>query len=322
MSPGAVLVAVGWVAAQVAMVVALSPLVLGGMARIKAMSQHRVGPPLLQGYRDLAKLFRKEPIRADSSSWVSRLAPPLAWAATVAAIPFIPWILIPTPLDYAGDLLVVVGLFALGRFLGAIAALDAGTAFGGMGSSRDMWIGALVEPAFLVVILAFGAPAGATQADAIVAYALRTGVAYLTPALLLAGAALVLVLLAEGGRIPVDNPSTHLELTMVHEAMVLEYSGPELALLEWTRALRFTELAALLAALVVPWGIATNWGALALTVGLALYVAKLLGVAGGVAFMETRIAKWRLFRVADLAVFAVVLALGSVALTYLIGGAA
>jgi len=322
MNPASLLAAAGSVAAQVALMLAISPLVLGGMARIQAESQQRVGPPLLQGYRDLAKLFRKEPIRADGASWVSRLAPPLAWAATVAAIPFIPWILIPTPLGYAGDLLVVVGLFALGRFLGAIAALDAGTAFGGMGSSRDMWIGALVEPAFLVVIFAFGAPAGATQADAIVAYALRTGGAYLTPALLLAGAALVLVLIAEGGRIPVDNPSTHLELTMVHEAMVLEYSGPELALLEWTRALRFTELAALLGALVVPWGIATSGGGLVLGVGLALFVAKLSGVAGGVALLETRIAKWRLFRVADLAAFAVVLALGSVALTYLIGGVA
>ncbi len=304
---------------ELALVLGISPMLVGIMRRVKARSQRRLGPPLLQPYRDLRKLFRKDRIYAESASTLTPYAPWVSFVALVSAVPFLPWFFVPAPLGFAGDLIVVVGLLALSRFMTALAALDAGSTFGGMGSTRDMWIGALAEPTFLLVIFAWGAPSGSTQASVIVEHGLSLGLAHLSPALLLASTAFGVLLLAETGRLPVDNPATHLELTMVHEAMVLEYTGQDLAVIEWGKGIKFVLLAGLLTAVLLPWGIATALGAGALALGVGLLLVKLSSTAWLVGHLETRVAKWRLFRVADLSTLAVALALGSIALTYLVG---
>ncbi len=319
MTPLELVVGVLLLLGEFAVVLLLSPLLMGVIRRVKAHSQRRVGSPLLQPYRELRKLIAKDSLYAESASFVTRGAPWISFAALLCAVPFLPWFFLPSPLGFAGDLIVVVGLLALSRFMTALAALDAGSTFGGMGSTRDMWIGALAEPTFLLVIFAWGAPAGSTQASVIVAYGISLGAAYLSPALLIASAAFFLVLLAETGRLPVDNPATHLELTMVHEAMVLEYSGRDLALIEWGKAVKFTLLAGLFVSVLVPWGIAQSWGVVALVLGLVLLLVKLLGTSWAIGQFETRVAKWRLFRLADLSTLAAALALGSIVLTYLVG---
>ncbi len=307
---------------EYAFVLAVGPLLLSLGRRVKARSQGRTGSPLLQPYRDLWKLLGKGATYSDTSSWLTRWAPAVSFAALLAAVPLIPWLVLPAPLGYVGDLIVLVGLLALSRFIVALAALDAGSTFGGMGSSRDMWMGALAEPVFLLVIFAFGGPAGSTQADVIAARGVALGLGYLSPPLLLAVVAYVLLLLVETGRLPVDNPATHLELTMVHEAQTLEYTGRDLALLEWGQGLKLALMLGLLAALAVPWGLATTWGLLFLLAALAVTSLKLLGGHLFVSGLETRLAKWRLFRVPDLTTLAVVLAFGSLALTYVVGGGA
>jgi formate hydrogenlyase subunit 4 len=311
-----------WFVLQYLVVLALSPLLLALGRRVKARSQGRAGPPLLQPYRDLWKLLGKDAVYSETSSWLTRYAPAISFAALLAGVPLIPWLVLPTPLGYIGDLIVLVGLLALSRFVTALAALDAGSTFGGMGSTRDMWMGALAEPVFLLVIFAFGSPVGSTQAGVIAAHGVALGLDYVSPPLLLAIVAYVLLLLVETGRLPVDNPATHLELTMVHEAMVLEYTGRDLALIEWGQGVKLAMMIGLLAALALPWGMATSWGVVVLVVAVGLVAVKLLGGHLIVSTLETRLAKWRLFRVADLTTLAVVLAFGSLALTYMVGGGA
>ncbi|MCI4368326.1 MAG: NADH-quinone oxidoreductase subunit H [Thermoplasmata archaeon] len=314
--------AIALLAVEYLLVLGLAPILLGIIRRVKARSQRREGPSLLQPYRDLAKLWRKESVYSDTSSWVTRAAPWVSFAALLAAIPLVPWFVLPTPFSGAGDLIVLVGLLALSRFVIALAALDAGSTFGGMGSSREMWMGSLSEPIFLLVIFAFGAPAGSTQAGTIAAHGVAAGWGYVSAPLLLAVVAYVGLLLVETGRLPVDNPSTHLELTMVHEAMVLEYSGRDLALIEWGQGVKLAVLTGLLIALAVPWGISSSLGIAVIALALALLVAKLAGASALIGGLESRIAKWRLFRVADLTTFAAVLALGAIAFHYLIAAGA
>ena len=304
------------------LVLGLSPLLLAVLRRVKARTQGRVGPPLLQPYRDLWKLIGKDAIYARSASWLTRYAPAISFAALLATVPLVPWFVLPSPLGTFGDLILLVGLLALSRFVTALAALDAGSTFGGMGSTREMWMGALAEPVFLLVIFAFGSPAGSTQAGTIAARGVALGIAYASPPLLLAIVAYVLLLLVETGRLPVDNPATHLELTMVHEAMVLEYAGRDLALIEWGRGFKLAIMIGLLFALAAPWGISTSWTWALLALAVGILVVKLLGAHVLVSRLEAGVAKWRLFRVADLTTLAVVFAFGSLALTYVVGGGA
>jgi formate hydrogenlyase subunit 4 len=304
------------------LVLGLSPLLLAVLRRVKARTQGRIGPPLLQPYRDLWKWMGKDGIYASSASWITRYAPAISFAALLAAVPLVPWFVLPTPLGPFGDLILLVGLLGLSRFVIALAALDGGSTFGGMGSSREMWMGALAEPVFLLVIFAFGSPAGSTQAGAIAARGVALGIAYANPPLLLAIVAYVLLLLVETGRLPVDNPATHLELTMVHEAMVLEYTGRDLALIEWGRGFKLAIMFGLLIALAAPWGISTSGTLLLVGLAVGIVVGKLLGAHVLVGRLEARVAKWRLFRVADLLTLAAVFAFGSLALAYVIGGGA
>ena len=221
----------------------------------------------------------------------------------------VPLIAAPLPFDEVGDLVVVVYLLLLGTFVLSLAGLDPGSAFGGMGSSREMTIAALAEPTIALAIFGLGVRAGSTNLGRIVARTLASPAETLGPGHLLAFAALFIVMLAETGRLPVDNPATHLELTMIHEAMLLEYSGRYLALLEWASAMKFLIFQALLANLFVPWGVAVSLSPRALLVALGALVLKLAALGAGVALLETRLAKLRLFRVPELLSVSFLLAL-------------
>jgi formate hydrogenlyase subunit 4 len=273
--------------------------------------QTRKGPPLLQGYYDLAKLLRKETVRSETASWVYALGPRLYFAAAVAATTLVPVLIAAAPLEGAGGILGLVGILALGRFALAAAALDTGSPFGGMGSSREMTIAALAEPALMLGLFTSALAAGSLDLGAVVRSELAPGVLF-RPSDILALSGLFLVLIAETGRIPVDNPATHLELTMIHEAMVLEYSGPDLALVEWASALKELLYITLLIDLFVPLGIATSLAPAPLAVSAAAWAAKVFVFGVVITLVETTNAKLRLFRVPELV--AVSLGLGFIGL--------
>jgi formate hydrogenlyase subunit 4 len=289
----------------------LAPLLHGLVKKMKAAFQIRQGPPLLQPYRDLAKRLRKEPVRPATASWVFVAGPRVYFASAVAATTLVPTLVTQPPLEGAGGILLLVGLLALGRFALATAALDTGSPFGGMGASREMTVGALAEPALLLALFAAGLSAGSLNLGEIARRTAERGVS-MHPSELLAAAALLIVLLAETGRVPVDNPSTHLELTMIHEAMVLEYSGPDLALVELASALKELVLMTLLVNLFLPLGVATSATPAALGVAALLLAAKIVALAVMVVLVETTNAKLRFFRVPEL--MAASLGLGFLAL--------
>ena len=296
---------------QAAGMLAAAPLLRGAIKKMKARLQNRQGPPLLQGYYDLAKLLRKEPVRSDAASWVYAAGPRVYFAAAVAATTLVPVLVAAAPLESAGGILLLVGTLALGRFALAAAALDTGSPFGGMGSSREMTIAALAEPALMLGLFASALAAGSLNLGALVRALLDEGILF-HPSDLLAMAGLFIILIAETGRIPVDNPATHLELTMIHEAMVLEYSGPDLALVEWASALKELLYLTLLADLFLPAGIATVIAPVPLLLALLAWPAKVFALAAGVTLVESTNAKLRLFRVPELV--AVSLGLGFLAL--------
>jgi formate hydrogenlyase subunit 4 len=284
---------------QVAGMLALAPLLKGAIKKAKAVLQTRQGPPLLQGYYDLAKLLRKEPVRSQTASWVYVAGPRMYFAATVAATTLVPVLVAAAPLEAAGGILLLVGMLALGRFALAAAALDTGSPFGGMGSSREMTIAALAEPALMLGLFASALAAGTLNLGALVRSVLAQGPAF-HPSDLLAFAGLFIIVIAETGRIPVDNPATHLELTMIHEAMVLEYAGPDLALVEWASAVKELLYLTLLADLFLPIGIATIVAPGPMLIAFGAWCAKVLVLAIGVTLVESTNAKLRLFRVPEL----------------------
>ena len=296
---------------QAAGMLAAAPLLRGVIKKLKAVMQTRQGPPLLQGYYDLIKLLRKEIVRSDTSSWVYVAGPRLYFATAVAATTLVPVLLAAAPFEGAGGILGLVGILALGRFALAAAALDTGSPFGGMGSSREMTIAALAEPALMLGLFTSALAAGSLDLGAVVRNGLGPGVLF-RPSDILALAGLFVVLIAETGRIPVDNPATHLELTMIHEAMVLEYAGPDLALVEWASALKELLYITLLIDLFIPLGMATSFGVVPLAVAVAAWVAKVLVFAVVIVLVESTNAKLRLFRVPELV--AVSLGLGFLAL--------
>ena len=298
-------------AAQAAAFLLLAPLLDGLVKKMKAAFQVRQGPSLAQPYRDLAKLLRKEPLRSATASWVFVAGPRVYFASAVAATTLVPALVARAPLEGAGGILLLVGLLALGRFALATAALDTGSPFGGMGASREMTVGALAEPALLLALFAAGLSAGSLNLGEIARRTAERGVS-MHPSELLAAAALLIVLLAEAGRVPVDNPATHLELTMIHEAMVLEYSGPDLALVLWASAVKELVLMTVLVNLFLPLGVATSLFPAALGVAALLLAAKVFALAVVVVLVETTNAKLRFFRVPEL--MAASLGLGFLAL--------
>ena len=284
---------------QMLLVLALAPLLTGYVRKVKARLLRRQGPPLLQPYRDLHRLLRKDVVLAHNASWVFRVTPYLVFATTWVAAALVPTFASGLVFSDAADMIAIVALLASARFMLALAGLDVGTSFGGIGSSREMMIASLAEPAMLMVVFTLSLMAGSTQLSSIAAFMQGPGVG-LRVSLALALVGLTMVAIAENARIPVDNPATHLELTMVHEAMILEYSGRHLALIELASFLKLLLYVSVIGCVFVPWGIAVSGQGLAAYLGgIALYALKL--AAGGflLAVFETAIAKMRVFRVSD-----------------------
>jgi formate hydrogenlyase subunit 4 len=303
---------------QMLLALLLAPGLVGLIRWFKARLQSRRGAPPWQPYFELRKLFGKEVVMSSNASWLFRAAPYLIFGSTVAVTLIIPLLAAPLPFDAAADLLAVVYLLLLGTFFLALAGLDPGTAFGGMGASREMTIAAIAEPTIALAIFGLAIAAGSTNLGRIVTTILADPTAIIRPGNILAFGALFIVTLAETGRLPVDNPATHLELTMIHEAMVLEYSGRYLALIEWAAALRLLVFLSLLANLFAPWGVATSLTLPALAVALVAWVLKLVLLGGVIAVLETRVAKLRLFRVPELLAASFVMALLAVTSSFLL----
>lgn len=284
---------------QVLALLLLAPLFAGWVKMLKCWSQGRTSPGLLQPARDLRKLFRKEVVLAENASWIFRFAPYLVFGVALLAAGIVPVLSVDLPLAPTADVIVIVALFAIARFFTALAGLDVGTAFGGMGASREMTIASLAEPAMLMAIFTISLGSRTTSLAHIVRTIQSGEHLLLRPSFAFAVLAFVLIALAETGRIPVDNPATHLELTMVHEAMVLEYSGRHLALVEWAGMMKLTLFAWLGSAAFFPWGIAMTRDLRALGLAAAAMLLKLAGVGAGIVLVETGLAKMRLFRLTE-----------------------
>jgi formate hydrogenlyase subunit 4 len=296
--------------AQTTVLLAISPFLVGEIRKVKARLQLRRGASVLQPYADLAKLFQKQPVISTATSWIFTATPYIVFASLLTAGLLVPTFTSQTPMNFAGNIIALVYLLALGTFFLILAGLDAGSAFGGMGSSRDAIVASLTEPAMILSIFAIALTNGSTNVSTIVhKTALFEGIVTDPSPHLMALAALFIVALAETGRVPVDNPATHLELTMIHEAMVLEYSGRYLALLEWSAGLKLAVFLSLIANVFAPWGIATTMTPAAMAIGLLVYVAKTAALAVLIGVIECMFAKLRLFRVTDLLGVAFILAL-------------
>lgn len=306
-------------AVQVALVAAGAPLLVGVMRQVRARMEGRAGAGVGQPWRDLRKLLRKEPIAPRGTGLLFRAAPLVLASTALVVSAVIPIVTTESPLDGAADLFAVIALLALGTVFLALAGLDTATAFGGMGASREMVVLALVEPTILLSVFAVSARVGSTNLGEIVTTTLDDPQLVVSPVSLLAAVALAIVTIAETGRIPVDNPSTHLELTMIHEAMVLEYSGPDLALIEWASAMRLTVLLGLFANLFAPWGIAGT-SLLMLPVAVVAFSAKVVVLGGALAAGEVFMAKLRMFRVPELLAGSFVMALLAVAASFFLAG--
>jgi len=283
---------------QMLLVLALAPMLIGFTRKIKARLTRRRGASPLQPYRDIIRLFRKDVVVAENASWVFRFAPYVIFATTWVAAALVPTFATGLPFSWAADLIAIVALLGSARFFLALAGMDIGTSFGGIGSSREMMFAALAEPATIMIVFVVSLTAGTTQLSEIVAHfvphlELRVSIG-------LALVALLIVAIAENGRVPVDNPATHLELTMVHEAMILEYSGRHLALIEWASALKLLLYVSLIICIFAPWGVAAPGSdAIGMLRGVGVFVAKLLVAGACLAIFETSTAKMRVFRVPD-----------------------
>ena len=310
------LIAAGAALLQAAFMLAMAPLLKAVIKKMKARLQNRQGPPLLQTYYDLQKLFTKEVVRSETSTWIYVAGPRVYFAAAVAATSLVPVLYAAAPLESAGGILLLVGALALGRFALATAALDTGSPFGGMGSSRDMTIAALAEPALMLGLFASALAAGSMNLGVLVRTLVQQGVG-LHPSDILAFAGLFIIVIAETGRIPVDNPATHLELTMIHEAMVLEYSGPDLALVEWASAVKELLYLTLLVDLFIPVGIATVAAPGPIALAALAWIGKVFVLAVAVTLVESTNAKLRLFRVPELVSISLGLAFLALAIRFL-----
>jgi formate hydrogenlyase subunit 4 len=283
-------------AVQMVLVVAVAPGILGVTRKVKARLLRRIGPPVLQPYRDLWKLMHKEAVFAHNASWIYRTAPYLIFAATWVAAALVPSYASGLLFSWSADLIAIVALLGTARFTLALAGMDVGTAFGGIGSSREMMIASLAEPAMLLIVFTVALVAGTTQLSA-VATVFSTGSVGLRVSLALGLFAFLFVAVAENARIPIDNPATHLELTMVHEAMVLEYSGRHLAMIEAAAAVKLVLYFSLIACLFAPLGIAgPGAGVSDYALGIAAYLGKLIVLAVLLPIGETSVAKMRVFR--------------------------
>jgi formate hydrogenlyase subunit 4 len=285
-----------------------APLLAGWIKWVKCHLQNRKAPSVLQPYRNLFKLFRKTPVVAEQASWLFLAAPYVVCASMILSAAIMPFIAAHLPTAEIADIIVLVGFFALARFFLALAGMDLGTAFGGMGASREMTISALAEPAMLMAVFTLAMSASTTNLSNVTDYVLNSGLV-LRPSFIFALAGMLLVTIAENGRIPVDNPATHLELTMIHEAMILEYSGKYLAFIEWASQIRLMLYFVLISNVFLPWGIADDFAPTALQYGALAIVAKLMVLGVMLPICETVFAKMRVFRIQEFLGFAYLLGL-------------
>ncbi|OGW79704.1 MAG: hypothetical protein A3G33_01495 [Omnitrophica bacterium RIFCSPLOWO2_12_FULL_44_17] len=300
--------------AQIVLVLILAPSVSWWIKKIKALSQNRIGPTILQVYADLGKLFQKGMVISDQASWIFRAMPYILFSSALMAASLVPLFFKSSLLGFSGDLILFVYFLALGRFFLTLAALDTGTTFGGMGSSREMALSSLAEPALLLSFFALAYRAGTLSIEGIV---LHFSLEAPFPILFftsMAFGSMLIVTFVESGRIPVDNPATHLELTMIHEAMILEYSGRCLALIEWAHQIKQFLFLSLLVNIFSPWGLADSTMGIHLLFSFLFFLSKIFGLAFVIGWVEIHTAKLRLFRVPDLLaiafVFAVISLLG------------
>ena len=284
---------------QMAAVLLVAPLLTGFVRKMKSRLLRRRGASVLQPYRDLLRLMRKEVVLAENASWLFRVTPYIVFATTWVAASLVPTFATGLMFSWTADLIALIALLASARFFLALAGMDVGTSFGGIGSSREVMIASLAEPAMLLVVFTLALIAGSTQLSSVSAFLASPEVG-LRVSLALAMFALIMVAIAENARIPVDNPATHLELTMIHEAMILEYSGRHLAMLEFASSLKLLLYASLISCLFIPWGLATSGaGPVAYALGVITYLVKLAVAGFFLALFETAVAKMRVFRVSE-----------------------
>lgn len=296
-----------------------APLLVGLIRLVKARLQGRRGASPLQPYRDLRKLLAKDAVLSETTSWIFRFTPYVLAAAMLAVATVAPLVTTRSALAATGNIVLVMYLLLLGTFFLALAGLDAGSAFGGMGASREVVVAALAEPTVVLAIFSLALHAGTTNLGGIVERLRAEQLLLLSPGHLLAFVAFFVVMLAETGRLPVDNPATHLELTMIHEAMVLEYSGRYLALVEWASGMKLCLFLALLANLFAPWGVPAEPTPAAVALGAGALAVKLVVLGLTLAVLETAVAKLRLFRVPELLAGSFVLAFLAVASFFFVG---
>jgi len=303
---------------QLGLLLAISPLVSGFIKALKARFQIRRGPGILQPYRDLSKLVRKGMVIPETASWLFSTSPYVVFATALTVGLLIPMIAVEAPLSAFGGVLAAVYLLGLGRFFLALAGLDTGSSFGGLGSSREMTISAIAEPAMMLAVFTVAIGAGSTNLSEVAKAAVGQSWRFLAPSQMLGFSALFIVLIAETGRIPVDNPATHLELTMIHEAMILEYSGPHLALIEWGASIKQLVLMTLLINTFFPFGLSTDWSIAGVLPSLGFFLLKLVILSCMVVLVETTNAKLRLFRVPELLAVAFILAALALVSTFIL----
>lgn len=293
---------------QLGVILLVSPLIIGVIRKIKAFMQNRQGANIFQPYQNLYKQFQKEVVVSSTASWITPAMPYILFSTTVAAALLIPTFMVIVPLNGLGDVLTVIYLLALGSFFIALAGLDQGSTFGGMGSSRHMTIASLAEPAMILSIFAVGMSSSSTNISQIISQG-SIGELFLNPLYVFSFLSLFLVMLAETGRVPIDNPATHLELTMIHEAMILDYSGRYLAFIEWASAIKLLLFLTLLGNIFFPVGIIISFTLTGTIIALIIYIIKLLLFAAVIAIIESSMAKFRLFRVPNLLWIAFMLSL-------------
>lgn len=286
--------------AQLVIIVAISPLITGIIRKMKALMRHRKGASVFQPYRDLKKLFNKESVISKDSSMLFRVIPLICLTSMLLLAAMTPFIYTSVIAPYS-DVIAMVYIFTMFRFAMVLGGLEGGSVFGGMGSSREVMMSVLIEPALLIAIMSLSAMTGAGFDITDISESMITaGAVAVSPALLLAGISFIITMIAENTRVPFDNPDTHLELTMVHEGMTIEYSGKELGMMELSSMLRLTIFMTLLGTLFFPWGTAVTLSAVSLITAFAVIIVKLLVIAFGIALLESTIAKMRLFTIPNM----------------------
>ncbi len=292
--------------------VVVSPLFISMIKKVKALAQGRRGPSLLQAYYNTWKLLKKETVYSTNSSWVMRTTPYVNMAVMCVAALFVPMVLMPAPVSSIGNIILFLYLLALAKFFMALSGLDAGSTFGGMGSSREMTLSAIIEPVIIVVFAALAFAMKTTNMIEMFLRILNSGALFSNPVLILVSISVFIIIIVESARVPVDNPETHLELTMVHEAMILEQSGKNLAMMEWSHAIKQLLLMGILINIIFPAGIATELTLAGIVISALAFIIKASVLSAIIGIFESSIAKSRLFHLPDLFMIALFFSLATI----------